>query len=137
MPHWMRHLTKKRLSAKLNNKTMRQSPRVTPSQMTNMPINVMISLWNLFNKWSQSNQKYANLPKLLSHLPDSYNLESTNNARKWDATKVKNGQPKLELPSLLYLTLKMTISHVSWRLRLPITYHDPTNMLCRLTLIDG
>src|SRR6266545_8431055 len=94
-----------RLIKKLINKTLRQSPRVTPNQMINVPINAPIPLQNLFNKQNQSNRKYADLPVLLSHLPDFYNLESINNARRWDATKL-NGRPKLDLPYLHYLTLK-------------------------------
>src|SRR6266511_743501 len=126
-----------RLIKKLINKTLRQSLRVAPNQMINMPINVPISPQNLFNKWNQSNRKYTDLPVLLSHLLDFYNLESINNARRWDATKLKNGQPKLDLHYLHYLTLKTTISHVSRRLRLPITYPDPTDTPCQLDQIDG
>src|SRR5258708_1563178 len=137
MPHWIRHPTKKRLSAKLINKTLRQSPKVTPNQMINVQIIVMISPRNLFNKRDQSNQKYVALPELLSHLPDPYILESTNNARKWDVTKVKSGQPMLESLYLRYLMLKTTISHASQRLKLPITFCNPTNMPCQLTRIDG
>src|SRR6266545_1890122 len=105
------HSTKAMLGDKLINqginKTSRRFPKVTPpNQMIDM-----ISPWNLFNKWNQVNWNYAALPESLNRLPESYNLGSTNNRRKWDATRVKSGQPMQGSLSLPYRTTKMTTLH--------------------------
>jgi site-specific recombinase len=97
-------------------------------------INAMISPWN---KWRQSNQKYATLLELLSHPLESYNQKNTNNARKWDVIRGKNGQLRLDLLVLIYLKPKTITSHVSLKRKLLITSHDPTDTLCRPTQIDG
>src|SRR6266511_868134 len=134
MLNWVRHPAKKRLEStlinQLINKTLRQSPKVTSNQM----IGALISPWNLFNK---RNQKYAVLLELLRHPLESYNRKNTNNVRKWDVIRGKNGQLRLDLLVPIYPKPKTITSHVSPKRKLLITFHNPTDTLCRPTQTDG
>src|SRR6266545_1915584 len=115
-----------KLIQQLINETLRVVPKVTQDQM----INALISPRNLFNKRSQFNRKYAVLPESLNRPPESSNLENTNNARKWDVARAKNGRLKLGLSFLCYPTAKTTTSHASRKPKHSTRYHIPTDTPC-------
>src|SRR6266545_628407 len=131
------HSTKATLGDKLINQrineTLRQFPKVTPP---NQMIDV-ISPRNLFNKWNQFNRNYAALPESLNRLPEYYNLGSTNNRKKWDATRVKSGRLTQGSPSLSYHTTKMTTSHAWQKPKLHTTYPIHIDTPCLPTQTDG
>src|SRR5260221_12862355 len=132
MLHWVRHPAKEQLRPKLINQlineTLRQSPRVMPDQM----IGMLIFLWNLFNKQRQFNQKYVNLLKPPNHPPEYYNLENTNNGRKWNVIRRKDGRPKPDLLIPIYLKPRMITLHVSQKQKCLTIYHDPIDTPCQL-----
>src|SRR5260221_2594330 len=101
-----------------------------PNQMIDL-----ISPWNLLTKWNQFNKKHVVLPGLLNHPPALSNPGNTNNAKRWDGTRVKNGQQSW--PSIHYSIHKTTISHASQRPKHHTIYHIPIDMPCLLTRIDG
>ncbi len=122
-----------KLIQQLINETLRVVPKVTQDQM----INALISPRNLFNKRSQFNRKYAVLPESLNRPPESSNLENTNNARKWDVARAKNGRLKLGLSFLRYPTAKTTTSHASRKPKHSTRYHIPTDTPCLPTRTGG
>src|SRR5260221_2801677 len=101
-----------------------------PNQMIDL-----ISPWNLLTKWNQFNKKHVVLPGLLNHPPALSNPGNTNNTKRWDGTRGKNGQQSW--PSIRYLIHKTTILYASQRPKHSTIYHLPIATPCLPTPIYG